>query len=159
MTQAEGDGNSFLIRPVAMKPGDYEIVADRLYQVLSTAPTAGQAKPLASPSDNIAGVWDVDIEYEIGGARHKLFLALNGNQITGMHRGWAYEGELKGSTATRSSFVAACPPTATCWRIRSRALYRVRKCGANCSLANTAGHDGSRRSTPPLKQSERGLWA
>ncbi len=40
MTQAAGEGNSFLIRPVAMKPGEYQIVAERLFQVLSTAPAA-----------------------------------------------------------------------------------------------------------------------
>jgi uncharacterized pyridoxal phosphate-dependent enzyme len=96
MTHAAGEGNSFLIRPVAMKPGDYQIVADRLFQVLSSAAAARKAGPLGSPSVNVAGVWDVDIEYEVGAARHKLFLAVNGNQISGSHQGWAYEGDLKG---------------------------------------------------------------
>lgn len=96
MTQASGEGSSFLIRPVAMKAGEYQIVADRLFQVLSSAPAARPAKSLASPSANIAGVWDVDIEYEVGAARHKLFLNVTGNQIAGTHQGWAYEGDLKG---------------------------------------------------------------
>ena len=96
MTQASGEGASFLIRPVAMKPGEYKIVADRLFQVFSSAPPAKPAQPLASPTTNIAGVWDVDIEYEVGGARHKLFLNVTGNQIAGTHQGWAYEGDLKG---------------------------------------------------------------
>ncbi len=96
MTHAEGEGNSFLIRPVAMKPGDYQIVADRLFQILSAAPAGKSPAPLKSPSANVAGVWDVDIEYEVGSARHKVFLVLNGNQISGTHQGWAYEGDLKG---------------------------------------------------------------
>jgi uncharacterized pyridoxal phosphate-dependent enzyme len=96
MTQASGEGNSFLIRPVALKPGEHLIVADRLFQVLLSAPVAKTAKPLASPSANIAGAWDVDLEYEVGSSRHKLFLTVNGNQIVGTHRGWAYEGDLKG---------------------------------------------------------------
>jgi L-seryl-tRNA(Ser) seleniumtransferase len=97
MTQASGEGNSFLIRPVAMKPGDYQIVADRLFQVLSSAPAAKQAKPLAPPATDIAGVWDVDVEYEVGAARHKLFLvAMGTNLIGGTHQGWAYQGDLKG---------------------------------------------------------------
>jgi hypothetical protein len=96
MTQASGEGNSFLIRPVAMKPGEHQIVAERLFQVLSSAPAATKPKPLASPSANIAGVWDVDVEYEVGASRHKLFLTVNGNQITGTHQGWAYEGDLSG---------------------------------------------------------------
>lgn len=96
MTQASGEGNSFLIRPVAMKPGEYKIVAERLFQVLSSASPAKAAKPLATPAANIDGAWDVDIEYEVGGARHKLFLAVTQNQIAGTHQGWAYEGDLKG---------------------------------------------------------------
>ena len=37
MTQAEGEGHSFLLRPVALKPGEYQIVARRLYEVFSSA--------------------------------------------------------------------------------------------------------------------------
>jgi L-seryl-tRNA(Ser) seleniumtransferase len=96
MTHASGEGASFLIRPVAMKPGEHVVVAERLAQVLASAPQANSAKPLAAPSANIAGVWDVEIEYEVGSARHKLFLASNRNQVTGTHQGWAYEGDLKG---------------------------------------------------------------
>jgi L-seryl-tRNA(Ser) seleniumtransferase len=96
MTHASGEGTSFLIRPVAMKPGEYQIVADRLFQVLSSAPPARPAKSLATPATDIAGVWDVDVEYEVGAARHKLFLAVTGNQVAGTHQGWAYEGDLKG---------------------------------------------------------------
>jgi uncharacterized pyridoxal phosphate-dependent enzyme len=95
MTQASGDGNSFLIRPVAMKPGEYQIVAERLLQVLST-PEFENAIPMNSPFLKIDGVWDVDIQYEVGAARHKLFLTVNANQVTGTHQGWAYQGDLKG---------------------------------------------------------------
>jgi uncharacterized pyridoxal phosphate-dependent enzyme len=96
MTHASGEGTSFLIRPVAMKPGEYKIVADRLFQVFSSAPAAKPAKSPAPPAANIAGVWDVEMEYQVGAARHKLFLAVTGNQIAGTHQGWAYQGDLKG---------------------------------------------------------------
>jgi uncharacterized pyridoxal phosphate-dependent enzyme len=96
MTQASGDGNSFLIRPVAMKQGEYQVVGERLFQVLSSAPSAKMEKALASPSANIGGGWDVDVEYEVGTSRHKLFLTVSQNQISGTHQGWAYEGDLKG---------------------------------------------------------------
>jgi D-glucosaminate-6-phosphate ammonia-lyase len=96
MTQAAGEGSSFLIRPVAMNPGDYQVVAERLFQVLSSAPQGRNTAPLGSPSANVAGGWDVDIEYEVGAARHKLFLNVSGNQIGGTHQGWAYQGDLKG---------------------------------------------------------------
>jgi hypothetical protein len=96
MTQAAGEGNSFLIRPVAMKPGEHLIVAERLLQVLKSAPEASTRSPLAPPSANVAGAWDVEIEYQVGSARHKLFLTADKNQIAGSHQGWAYQGDLKG---------------------------------------------------------------
>ena len=37
-THAAGDGHEFRLRPVALKPGEYRIVADRLREVLRTAP-------------------------------------------------------------------------------------------------------------------------
>jgi len=96
MTQAEGEGHSFLLRPVAMKPGEYEIVARRLYEVFSSARKKGAEAAVDRPYANITGQWDVEIEYEVGSARHKLFLAAEGNRIAGTHTGWAYQGDLKG---------------------------------------------------------------
>lgn len=97
MTHAEGEGHSFLIRPVAMKPGEYQMVARRLYEVFSSAPRPGkkEGQP-AQPVADISGTWDVEIEYEVGSAPHKLFLAANGNHVTGSHQGWAYQGDLHG---------------------------------------------------------------
>ena len=95
MTQAEGEGHAFLLRPVAMKPGEYEIVARRLYEVFSSAGKNETPTP-AAPSVNLTGTWDVDIHYEVGSARHRLFLAADGNRVAGTHTGWAYQGDVKG---------------------------------------------------------------
>jgi D-glucosaminate-6-phosphate ammonia-lyase len=99
MTHGEGEGHSFLIRPVALKPGEYKIVAQRLAEVLRSAPAATpreKARP-AAPATDIAGLWDADIQYEVGSARHKLQLTTNGNSVAGSHAGWAYKGDIKGS--------------------------------------------------------------
>ena len=96
MTQAEGDGHSFLLRPVALKPGEYEIVARRLVEVLSSAGKKKEAPAPDAPSVNLTGVWDVEIRYEVGSARHKLFLTADGIRITGTHAGSVYEGDLQG---------------------------------------------------------------
>ncbi|MDQ6706143.1 MAG: aminotransferase class V-fold PLP-dependent enzyme [Acidobacteriota bacterium] len=97
MTHAEGEGHSFLIRPAALKPGEYKIVATRLAQVLSatTRTNADFSKLIASPAD-ISGVWDVDIQYEVGSSHHKLFLNAKENRVAGSHEGWAYHGDLTG---------------------------------------------------------------
>jgi D-glucosaminate-6-phosphate ammonia-lyase len=96
MTHAAGAGHSFLIRPVAMKPGEHEIVAARLFEIFSSAPHGAKRKEVQPPSTDVSGVWDVDIAYEVGSARHKLFLTASRNQVSGTHVGWAYQGDLKG---------------------------------------------------------------
>ena len=96
MTHAEGGGHSFLIRPVAMKPGEHKIVARRLREIFSAAPERKQPQQPLAPAQDISGVWDVDVEYEVGSARHKLLLVAQENRVTGLHDGWAYRGDLTG---------------------------------------------------------------
>ena len=96
MTQAEGEGHAFLLRPVALKPGEHEIVARRLYEIFSSAGTKKETRTPSAPSMNLAGAWDVEIHYDVGSARHRLFLTADGSRIAGTHSGWAYQGDLKG---------------------------------------------------------------
>lgn len=98
MSHADGDGKSFLIRPVAMKPGEHKMVARRLREIFSgqmSAADRGHVKPVL----DISGAWDVEIRYEVGSARHKLILAAGGNHVSGSHEGWATEGDLKGEVS------------------------------------------------------------
>src|SRR5262249_17668424 len=95
MTHAEGEGHSFLLRPVAMKPGEYKVVARRLHEVFSAAPARTEI-PTPSACRGYFRAWDVDIEYEVGSSRDKLFLVAHGNRVTGFHEGWAYRGDLTG---------------------------------------------------------------
>jgi len=98
MTHAEGEGHSFLIRPVALRPGDYKIVARRLTEVLRAAPAGPVAKRKpAAPSFDIAGNWEAEIEYEVGSARHQLALTTNGNAVSGQHKGSRFDGKLAGT--------------------------------------------------------------
>ena len=96
MTQAEGEGHSFLIRPVAMKAGEHKMVAQRLFEVFSAAPKPTPPAAPERPAADISGTWEVEMQYEVGSSRHKLVLVANGNSIIGLHQGWAYQGDLKG---------------------------------------------------------------
>jgi L-seryl-tRNA(Ser) seleniumtransferase len=110
MSHAEGEGHSFLVRPVAMQAGEYKVVAQRLYEIFRSAPKAKAVKPRpAAPKMDISGTWETDIQYEVGSARHKLFLAAKENQVSGSHSGWAFQGDVSGSiegdkVELRSSF-------------------------------------------------------
>jgi L-seryl-tRNA(Ser) seleniumtransferase len=96
MSHASGSGYSFLIRPVALRPDDYKVVAERLAQIFQAAPKGIKKHEPAAPAAEIAGRWDVLVQYDAGSAEHKLFLATKGNKVSGTHMGWALEGELKG---------------------------------------------------------------
>ena len=110
MSHASGDGYSFLVRPVAMKPDDYKVVGDRLAEIFRAAPKGRRVDAPAAPSAAINGRWDVTIQYTAGMAAHKLFLALNGNKLTGTHFGWALEGKLTGlMNGDRVSFQSVLP--------------------------------------------------
>lgn len=98
MSHATGEEHAFLIRPVAMKPGDYKTVAQRLYEILRAAPKSASEKPQpAAPAVDLTGTWDAEIEYAAGSSRHKLVLTAKNNHIEGRHSGWAYQGDLRGS--------------------------------------------------------------
>jgi L-seryl-tRNA(Ser) seleniumtransferase len=96
MSHAEGPGNSFIVRPVAMQPGDYRLVASRLAEVLRTAPKPSVQQPLP-PAVDISGTWRVDVEFVRGTARHQLELKSAGADVRGTHVGTNGKGDVHGS--------------------------------------------------------------
>jgi hypothetical protein len=121
LSHAEGDRKSFLIRPVAMKPGEHKIVARRLREIFSSAASqAGDKSPALAVFD-ISGAWDVEIRYEVGAARHKLFRTAKGNRVAGSPEGRTYLGDLTGEVSgqrvmLRSSLPAEGDPLASVCR-------------------------------------------
>lgn len=96
MTHAAGAGHSFVLRPVALKPDEYKIVAERLHEVFRNAPKP-EERSLTPPRFDVSGRWDVQVKFLLGEARHLLFLEAQGNEIAGTHIGSRSGGELKGT--------------------------------------------------------------
>ena len=97
MSHAEGEGHSFVIRPVAMKDGEYQIVARRLVEILRAAPKGITPRPLRQPVEDLAGRWEVEIAFVAGSTRHVLALVSDGNRVSGTHLGRITRGELNGT--------------------------------------------------------------
>lgn len=110
MTHASGPGSSFLIRPVALKPGEYKVIAQRLHEVLRSAPK-GLSKPaLQAPAGTVAGRWDVDVAFVSGSAKHLLLLETSANRLTGTHVGSRLRGEVSGHIdGDRVEFASVLP--------------------------------------------------
>jgi len=68
-----------------MQPGDDKIVGDRLFEILSRKNE--KPKGMDTPLANIAGRWDVDIEFYSSKSRHSFYIEQDGNLIQGSHRG------------------------------------------------------------------------
>jgi uncharacterized pyridoxal phosphate-dependent enzyme len=86
---SEGDSahtTSINITSWMMRPGDDKVVADRLHGILAQnrAPKPSQMTP---PSANIAGRWDVTVEFFSSKSQHTLFLEQDGNKLQGSHKG------------------------------------------------------------------------
>lgn len=97
MSHAEGPGHSFVIRPVAMKEGEYRSVSERLHEVFRSAPKAQPTKTLRPPTLNVAGRWELKIDFVSGSVVHQWLLESKGNAITGNHAGRITKGELTGT--------------------------------------------------------------
>jgi len=96
MTHAGGPGHSFLLRPVALKPHEHKLVAERLYEVFRDAPKPKAHQP-SPPACDVSGAWDVHVRYQLGEADHMLFLEVRGGRIVGTHVATRWRGAVKGA--------------------------------------------------------------
>jgi len=94
---SEDDASSeMLLRPAAMWPGEYKMVASRLQEVLSKAPAPRPKKQHAPPASDVSGLWEANIEFSVGSARHSFYLDSKGNALTGQYSGRVVKGAIKG---------------------------------------------------------------
>lgn len=81
---AEGKA-SIRITPSQMQPGNEQVVAERIYQIL-TETRSPQPAQLAAAEVDISGHWDVTVEYFSSTSQHQLYLQQEGNWIAGTHQ-------------------------------------------------------------------------
>lgn len=74
---------SINITPNQMQPGNAEVVAERLFKILSEKKL--KSAQLAPASADLSGHWDLEIEYFTSKSHHSLFLHQDQNWITGKH--------------------------------------------------------------------------
>jgi hypothetical protein len=97
MSHAEGPGHSFVLRPVAMKDGEYRVVAERLLEVFRRAPKGQPPMPLRQAAVDLAGRWELKIDFVSGSVVHQWVLETKDNAITGKHVGRITRGDLTGT--------------------------------------------------------------
>ena len=94
---AEAGDTGLSITAYMMMPGDEKIVADRIYQVLSTKHELKRPEPLKPPAGNLSGRWDVEIQFAAGKSTHVLHVTQNENRLEGAHQGDFISRDLSGT--------------------------------------------------------------
>jgi len=79
------DRTAIKITPNQMQPGDEQVVAERIRQILSEQHQP-QPSPLAAGAD-LSGHWDLEMRFFYSTSRHQLVIEQEGNWIAGMHSG------------------------------------------------------------------------
>jgi L-seryl-tRNA(Ser) seleniumtransferase len=95
--------SSLTIMPYMMQPDDHKIAAQAIHALLSNPPkmeAPARMRGDRSSSDEgftIAGNWDLNIDFSLGSAKHRLTLVQNGASLTGFHEGETVSGDVRGS--------------------------------------------------------------
>ena len=85
------------VTPYMLAPGDEKIIADRLVGFLINADVEGGMPAPAAPSTDLAGQWNVRIEYAASVSTHTFHLTQKGNDLGGFHQGDFMTRELSGT--------------------------------------------------------------
>ena len=83
------------VNPYMLSPGNERVVADRLYEVLSSQARGSISTP-RPPLVDLTGEWTAEIEYAVGRSSHTLYLRQRGNDVTGAHQGDFVTRDLSG---------------------------------------------------------------
>jgi D-glucosaminate-6-phosphate ammonia-lyase len=84
--QADPSTTAITVTAWMMQPGNDEIVAERIHALLSRK-RSPRPTTVPAPAANLAGQWEVDIEFFSSTGRHTLFLEQDGNWLQGSHQG------------------------------------------------------------------------
>jgi L-seryl-tRNA(Ser) seleniumtransferase len=88
--------------PYQMQPGDEKVVAERLFALLSRPPKIAAPTAPAGAAISVAGLWDAQLDFGYGSARHKLVFEQDGAKLMGTHEGEFAAGDLSGAVAANT---------------------------------------------------------
>ncbi len=95
-TARDPSPSSITIMPYMMSPGEEEIVAERLYAVLSHPPQLEAPTRSQAPPARIAGQWNAHIDFVYGSAEHSFVFEQEGDELVGTHRTETLSADLRG---------------------------------------------------------------
>jgi len=107
-----------------MQPGDEQIVAKRLSDVLSAKHTTRPEDTPGAPGADVSGAWEVEIRYTASSTIHKLHLHQSGNRLDGVHEGNFFSrdvfGTIDGDAVSFASIVTERHGDALTYRFKGK---------------------------------------
>ena len=103
--------NSINIIPYMLMPGEEKIIADKLHAILTAPQSLSDAQPLRQPATNVAGQWELHLDFGRGSAVHTLVFEQDGNKLFGTHRGEFDQGNLSGTISDNQLKFRSSLPT------------------------------------------------
>ncbi|MGI4757934.1 MAG: hypothetical protein ACRYGF_13925 [Janthinobacterium lividum] len=88
--------SSISVMPYMMQPGDYKVVADALSKHLRKPGTFTNPATSSAPDANIAGTWNVTIDYSVGTGKQQLILTQTGTTVAGNQAGEIFQADMRG---------------------------------------------------------------
>ncbi len=89
--------SSITIMPYMMMPEDHPVVAEAIHRTLSKPPVFSVPPiPDGTPA-NVAGIWNVDLNYSRGQGSQRFLLEQSGSEVSGAHQGEIYDGSMQGT--------------------------------------------------------------
>ena len=95
-TRRQASESSVSVFPWMMQPGEATIVARKLRAVLASPPARAPESAAAVPAQ-VAGGWDLHLQFSLGKEKHYVFLEQTGENLAGAHLGETLIGRLTGS--------------------------------------------------------------
>src|ERR1051326_4345646 len=85
--QSAANQTGISITAYMMMPEEVKIVADRLFEILSAKRSPWQPETPKTPTTDLTGRWDVQIQFAAGSSEHSFFVKQQGNHLVGRHQG------------------------------------------------------------------------
>jgi uncharacterized pyridoxal phosphate-dependent enzyme len=109
-TRPDHMDSSLTIMPYMMMPGDDKIVADAIFTTLSSPPRFSAPEIPQGPPASVAGIWNVQMKYLCGEGSQRFLLEQKEGDVTGVHQGEIYSGNLSGKVqAQQINFRSVMP--------------------------------------------------
>lgn len=91
------DETGISITAYMMRPDDVKPVADKIHEILSANRPAWNPENPKAPAGDIAGRWNVHVEFAAGSADHFFFVQQKDNRLVGTHQGNFVDRDLSGT--------------------------------------------------------------